>query len=153
MTDQAIFGAGCFWGVELALSDMPGVTHTEAGYAGGFFVDPLYEDVCAGGTGHAEVVRVEFDPTRISYQELLEVFWSIHDPTQRDRQGPDVGRQYRSLIACNSPEQRHLAEDSRAAAQNCFSAPIATEIVTEAPFYPAEPYHQGYLRRRGVMAR
>jgi peptide-methionine (S)-S-oxide reductase len=148
---RAIFGAGCFWGVEEAFRRVPGVTQTAVGYCGGTLPDPAYEDVCSGTTGHAEVVQVEFDPSRVSYDELLNVFWSVHDPTTRNRQGPDVGTQYRSVIFVDDDGQRAAAEAARDALERSgrLRRPIVTEIVPAAPFYRAEEYHQQYLARRG----
>ena len=148
-TETATFGAGCFWGVEYVFERVPGVLSTEVGYAGGHTENPTYRDVCSHGTGHAEVLRVEFDPSVVSFEQLLEVFWAMHDPTQVDRQGPDVGDQYRSAIFTNSDEQQRAAEASRAAAQARFDRPIATEITPAGPFYPAEDYHQRYYDKNG----
>lgn len=149
MTEIATFGAGCFWGVEWVFRQVPGVLDVTSGYAGGFVEDPDYRLVCTGTTGHAEVVRIEFDPDVVSYEQLLEVFWAMHDPTQVDRQGPDVGSQYRSVILTHSPEQRATAEASRERAGSRFARPIATEIVDAGPFYPAEAYHQRYYETTG----
>jgi len=148
-TETATFGAGCFWGVEYVFERVPGVLSTEVGYAGGHTENPTYRDVCSHGTGHAEVLRVEFDPSVVSFEQLLEVFWAMHDPTQVDRQGPDVGDQYRSAIFTNSDEQQRAAEASRDAAQARFDRPIATEITPAGPFYPAEDYHQRYYDKTG----
>lgn len=147
--EVAIFGAGCFWGVEAAFRKVPGVIDTEVGYSGGGAPDPSYEQVCSDLTGHAEVVRVQYDPGRVSYSDLLELFWRIHDPTTPDRQGPDVGRQYRSIIFFHNPEQEIEARASRdrALAENRFRRPIVTEILPAAPFYRAEEHHQRYLER------
>lgn len=149
MKEEAIFGAGCFWGVEETFRRHPGVTATEAGYSGGATPDPTYRQVCTGSTGHAEVVRIEFDPRETSYEELLQLFWRCHDPTQRDRQGPDTGTQYRSVIYCLTPEQQSAAEASRDAeeASGRHCAPIATAIEPAGPFYRAEEYHQQYIAR------
>ena len=149
MREIATFGAGCFWGVEWVFRQVPGVTEAVSGYAGGFVADPDYRLVCTGTTGHAEVVQVEFDPETVSYEQLLEVFWAMHDPTQVNRQGPDVGDQYRSAIFTHSDEQQKLAEASRDAAQARFDRPIATEITPAGPFYPAEDYHQRYYDKNG----
>ena len=154
--ETAIFGAGCFWGVEAAFRRQPGVIETEVGYAGGATVDPTYEDVCAADTGHAEVVRLRFDPETVAYERLLDLFWEIHDPTTPDRQGLDVGRQYRSVIFTHTPEQEAAARAAkeRFAASGRFAAPIVTEIEPAGPFYRAEDYHQNYLeklRARGVF--
>lgn len=153
-TEIATFGAGCFWGVEEAFLRVPGVTKTTAGYLGGTLANPTYEDVCGGTTGHAEVVRVEFDPSVVTYGRLLEVFWNEHDPTQKNRQGPDIGDQYRSAIFTHSDEQKKLAEASKAAleASKRFAKPIVTEITPASAFYPAEEYHQQYLRKRGLSS-
>lgn len=148
-TDTATFGAGCFWGVEWVLRQVPGVQDAISGYAGGITPNPTYEEVCRHTTGHAEVVEVTFDPDVVIYEQLLEVFWAMHDPTQVDRQGPDVGDQYRSAIFTHTPGQRVAAEASRAAAQQRFDRPIATEIVDAPAFYPAEDYHQRYYEATG----
>ena len=148
----AMFGAGCFWGVEAAFRRIDGVVDTTVGYSGGHTVNPSYEDVCAGDTGHAEVVRVEFDPARVSYDALLDQFWKIHDPTQFNRQGPDIGAQYRSAIFYFDDAQKAAAEASRdqLRASGRVTRPIATEITPVGDFYPAEDYHQQYLEKRGV---
>jgi methionine-S-sulfoxide reductase len=148
-TQTATFGAGCFWGVEYVFERVPGVVSTEVGYAGGHTDHPSYRDVCSHTTGHAEVLRVEFDPSVVSYDQLLEVFWAMHDPTQVDRQGPDVGDQYRSAIFTHSDEQRQAAEASRDRAQSRLGRPIATEITAAGPFWPAEDYHQRYYDKNG----
>jgi peptide-methionine (S)-S-oxide reductase len=150
----ATFGAGCFWGVEEAFRQVEGVLSTSVGYAGGTMVNPTYRDVCSGRTGHAEVVRVEYDPETVSYDDLLRVFWTIHDPTTRDRQGPDVGSQYRSAIFYHSPEQQAAAETSIAEleASGRFRRPIVTAVEPAGPYYPAEDYHQKYLAKRGRAA-
>ena len=150
MTEKATFGAGCFWGVEIAFRNMPGVLDTAVGYEGGTLADPSYEDVCSHGTGHAEVVEVDFDPGELSYEELLDAFWKLHDPTQLNRQGPDVGSQYRSVVFVHSPEQEQVAIQSRARAQAGFDRPIVTEIVPAQDFWRAEDYHQQYLVKRGL---
>lgn len=154
MTEIATFGAGCFWGVEAAFRRLPGVVDVAAGYSGGHMPNPTYKDVCAHTTGHAEVVQVTFDPRKISYDQLLDVFWQIHNPTQVNRQGPDVGTQYRSAIFVHSPEQKAIAEKSKAAlaASGKFQRPIATEITTAGPFYRAEEYHQKYLEKHGAAS-
>lgn len=149
MTETAVFGAGCFWGVEEAFRTLPGVLKTEVGYSGGHTTDPTYRDVCSHTTGHAEVVRIEFDPGIVSYDQLLDVFWEEHDPTQVNRQGPDVGDQYRSVIFFQSPEQERAARASLERRQREHRRPIATQIVPAATFYPAEEYHQQYLAKRG----
>lgn len=148
---KATFGAGCFWGVEETFRRLPGVTGTSVGYCGGHTDQPTYEQVCTDRTGHAEVVEVEFDPARIGYDALLDVFWTNHDPTTLNRQGPDVGTQYRSVIFHHDDAQRIAAEASRArwAASGRFRRPIVTEIVPAAPFHRAEEYHQRYLARGG----
>jgi peptide-methionine (S)-S-oxide reductase len=148
--ETAAFGAGCFWGVEVEFRNTMGVVDAVAGYMGGELDDPSYEDVCTGTTGHAEVVEVKFDPDEVSYEELLEAFWGLHDPTQLNRQGPDVGTQYRSAIFVNSDEQRRAAEASKQAAQARFQRPIATTIEPATSFWRAEEYHQRYLEKRGL---
>jgi peptide-methionine (S)-S-oxide reductase len=150
--NQATFGAGCFWGVEAAFRAVPGVTATSVGYAGGHLANPTYEDVCTDQTGHAEVVQVEYDPAKVSYERLLEVFWSAHDPTQLNRQGPDVGAQYRSVIFYHDDEQKAEAEESRARFESLgrFRRPIVTQIVPATTFFRAEEYHQQYLKKRGA---
>jgi peptide-methionine (S)-S-oxide reductase len=148
-TETAIFGLGCFWGAEKAFWQLPGVVSTAVGYAGGYTPNPTYREACSGKTGHAEAVLVAFDPKRISYEQLLKVFWEDHDPTQVMRQGNDVGTQYRSLIIARNAEQRRLAEMSRDAYQERLTAagfgPITTEIKESDEFYFAEDYHQQYL--------
>ncbi|MGH9829640.1 MAG: peptide-methionine (S)-S-oxide reductase MsrA [Blastocatellia bacterium] len=154
MTEVATFAAGCFWGVEEAFRRVPGVLDAAVGYSGGHTPNPTYKDVCAHETGHAEVVQVTFDPEKVSYGQLLDVFWQIHNPTQVNRQGPDVGSQYRSAIFVHSPEQQAIAEKSKAAlaASGKFQSPIATEITTAGPFYHAEEYHQRYLEKHGAAS-
>ncbi len=149
-SETATFGAGCFWGVEAAFRRLDGVIETTVGYAGGNTPDPTYEEVCTGRTGHAEVVRVVFDPERLPYERLLAVFFEIHDPTSLNRQGPDVGSQYRSVIMTHSPEQLAAAHALKAEieASGRFAGPIVTEIVEAGPFYPAEDYHQRYFEKR-----
>jgi peptide-methionine (S)-S-oxide reductase len=146
---QATFGGGCFWGIEEAFRRLEGVTATAVGYMGGATENPSYEDVCSGATGHAEVVQLSFDPERINYPQLLEQFWQMHNPTTRNRQGPDIGSQYRSVIFYHSAEQRRQAEASRAALDGSGRLParIVTEIVPAATFWRAEDYHQCYLSR------
>jgi peptide-methionine (S)-S-oxide reductase len=151
-TELATFGAGCFWGVEEAFRILPGVVQTTVGYLGGTLENPTYKDVCSDRTGHAEVVEIEFNPTVIGYGALLETFWSLHDPTQKNRQGPDYGSQYRSAVFFHSPEQETEATASREAAQSRFSKPIVTEITAASTFYPAEDYHQQYLLKRGLSS-
>lgn len=151
-SEKATFGAGCFWGVEAVFRQIEGVTATEVGYLGGTTVNPTYENVCAGDTGHAEVVQVIFDPDRVSYQTLLDVFWDNHDPTTLNRQGPDVGAQYRSAIFFHNPEQEETARRSKEEQDRArrFAAPIVTEITPASTFYRAEEYHQQYLEKRGL---
>jgi peptide-methionine (S)-S-oxide reductase len=148
-TETATFAAGCFWGVEVEFRNTPGVTAATVGYIGGETENPTYKDVCSGHTGHAEGVEVTFDPSEISYGELVDKFWNLHDPTQVNRQGWDVGTQYRSAIFTHSPEQAEAAAESKARAQARFSKPIATEIVPADTFWPAEEYHQQYLVKNG----
>src|SRR4028118_1529611 len=142
--EKATFGAGCFWGVEEAFRQTPGVTSTAVGYAGGTLKNPTYEQVCTGRTGHAEVVQVEFDPEQVSYEQLLQVFWENHNPTQLNRQGPDIGTQYRSAIFYHSPEQKEVAEQSKQQLEvsGQFNRPIVTQIEAASEFYMAEEYHQ-----------
>ncbi|MGZ4149740.1 MAG: peptide-methionine (S)-S-oxide reductase MsrA [Actinomycetota bacterium] len=150
MTSQQVtFGAGCFWGVEWVFRQVPGVLDAVSGYAGGHTANPTYREVCGHGTGHAEVVQVTFDPDVVTFDQLLQVFWAMHDPTQVNRQGPDVGDQYRSAIFTSSEEHRERALGSRDAAQAGFRRPIATEIEPLDVFYPAEEYHQMYYLRNG----
>ena len=149
MEEKATFGAGCFWGVEAAFRQLDGVTKTEAGYEGGTLENPTYEDVCSHTTGHAEVVQVTYDPERISYNDLLQVFWGKHDPTQLNRQGWDVGDQYRSAVFFHDEEQRAAAEASAKREQASHRRPIVTQIVPAETFWPAEDYHQQYLEKRG----
>ena len=148
---KATFGAGCFWGVETAFRQVKGVISTAVGYSGGTFKDPTYHDVCTGRTGHAEVVEVEYDPSKVSYEELLAVFWNIHDPTTLNRQGPDVGTQYRSAIFFHNPDQEVAAKASKEQLQHSgrFKKPIVTELTPASPFYRAEEYHQRYLEKHG----
>jgi len=149
---KAIFAAGCFWGVEAAFRQLEGVTATRVGYIGGQTANPTYKQVCSDGTGHAEAVEVTYDPAKISYDKLLEVFWENHDPTQVNRQGPDYGTQYRSAIFFTAPEQEAEARASKEALEKShrFSRPIATQIVPAPTFYEAEDYHQQYLEKRGL---
>ena len=149
----ATFAAGCFWGVEAAFRQLPGVVDATSGYTGGTLPHPSYALVCSGKTGHAEAVNVTFDPHRIRYDELLDAFWKIHDPTTRDRQGPDVGSQYRSAIFYHTPEQEAAARSSLERAQASVQRPIVTEIVPAGPFYAAEEYHQRYAERHGAACR
>ena len=147
--EKALFGAGCFWGVQADFDSLPGVVATQVGYAGGVAERPTYEMVCTGRTGHAEVVEVEFDPSVISYRQLLAAFFSLHDPTQLNRQGPDVGTQYRSVIFAQTAEQGAEAAEVIAALNAAGARKIATTIEPEATFWPAEDYHQKYLAKRG----
>ncbi len=149
---KATFAAGCFWGVEATFRQIPGVTGTRVGYTGGEMANPTYKDVCTDGTGHAEAVEVDYDPAKVSYEQLLDVFWENHDPTQLNRQGPDFGSQYRSAIFYYSPEQEQLAKSSKQRLEKSrqFSRPIVTQIVPAATFYEAEDYHQQYLEKRGL---
>lgn len=151
-TATATFGAGCFWGVEETFRALTGVKHTTVGYMGGMTDHPTYEDVCTDATGHAEVVQVAYDPREISYEKLLQTFWENHDPTQIDRQGPDVGSQYRSVIFYHTPQQQAAAAESKAALAKSgkFNEPIATQIVPAAKFHRAEEYHQRYLAKQGL---
>lgn len=154
MTEKATFAAGCFWGVEAEFRKVPGVVDAAVGYTGGQLAKPTYEDVCSDETGHAEAVEVEFDPARVTYERLLDVFWENHDPTTLNRQGPDVGTQYRSAIFFHSPEQKALAEASRAKleASARYKRPVVTEIVPAETFWRAEEYHQRYLEKRGLAS-
>ena len=152
MVEKATFGAGCFWGVESAFRKVDGVLEATSGYSGGRVKDPSYGDVCSGTTGHAEVVEVEYDPEKVQYEKLLEVFWKEHDPTQVNRQGPDVGTQYRSAIFFHSPEQEAAARSSVEKAQARYKKPIATEITPASEFYRAEEYHQRYFEK-GLLSR
>jgi peptide-methionine (S)-S-oxide reductase len=149
---KATFGAGCFWGVEAAFREVPGVVDVAVGYSGGETENPTYEQVCTDRTGHAEVVEVDFDPELVSYEKLLDVFWHSHDPTQVNRQGPDVGRQYRSAIFYHDEAQRKAAEQSRQILESAhkFARPIATEIEPAGRFWRGEEYHQRYLEKRGL---
>ncbi len=147
MTEKAIFGAGCFWGIEAEFRRVEGVIEVASGYSGGHTENPTYGDVCSGATGHAEVIEVEYDPSKVSYEELLEVFWKEHDPTQLNRQGPDVGTQYRSVILFLTPEQETTAHASKEKAQERFKKPIVTQIVPASEFYRAEEYHQRYFEK------
>jgi len=148
---KATFGAGCFWGVEETFRQIPGVTATAVGYSGGRVPNPTYEDVCTDETGHAEVVEVDYDPKVVPYDRLLDVFWESHNPTQLNRQGPDVGTQYRSAIFFHDAEQEKAARASkeRLAASGKFARPIVTEISPARPFWRAEEYHQRYFEKRG----
>lgn len=154
MTELATFGAGCFWGVEVTFRNVPGVKDVMVGYLGGTMANPTYRDVCTGRTGHAEVVQVTYDPAEVSYDKLLDVFWENHDPTTLNRQGPDVGTQYRSAIFYHSPDQQRVAEASKARLEQSgrFRRPIVTEVTPASAFYPAEDYHQRYLEKRGLAS-
>lgn len=151
MTEKAMFGAGCFWGVEARFRKIPGVVSTAVGYSGGSVANPTYKMVCGGATGHAEVALVEFEPSHVSYNDLLKAFWDMHDPTQLNRQGPDVGDQYRSGIYCFSPEQEAAAKASKEHEEQSgdYSRPIVTEICAAEPFWKAEEYHQQYIEKNG----
>ncbi len=151
-TEKATFAAGCFWGVEATFRKLEGVVSTRVGYTGGNLQSPSYQDVCTDTTGHAEAVEVEYDPAAISYEKLLEVFWSSHDPTTPNRQGPDVGTQYRSAIFFHGPEQERAARASKEKLEEerRFRAPIVTQITPASTFWEAEEYHQQYLEKRGV---
>lgn len=148
--EKATLGAGCFWGVEATYRRLAGVKSTAVGYMGGKLKNPTYKDVCTDSTGHAEVLEVTFDPAVISYHDILEVFWDNHNPTTLNRQGPDIGTQYRSAIFYHSPEQEAEARASRDAAQARFPRPIVTEITPATEFWRAEEYHQQYLEKRGL---
>lgn len=150
--EKATFAAGCFWGVEAAFRAVPGVVETAVGYIGGTVENPTYELVCAKGTGHAEAVEVVFDPDRVSYDELLEVFWDGHDPTQLNRQGPDIGDQYRSAIFFHDDDQRIAALRSQASRQTTLRAPIVTQLNPATRFWRAEEYHQRYYEKHGLAA-
>ncbi|HEY7349529.1 MAG TPA: peptide-methionine (S)-S-oxide reductase MsrA [Ktedonobacterales bacterium] len=154
LLQKATFGAGCFWGVEAAYRQVKGVVSTEVGYEGGTFDTPTYRDVCTDQTGHAEVVEVTYDPARVSYEELLNVFWDNHNPTQLNRQGPDTGTQYRSVIFFHTPEQQAAATASKEALARSerYKKPIVTEITPAGAFYKAEDYHQQYLEKRGLSS-
>ena len=149
---KATFAAGCFWGVEATFRQLPGVSSTRVGYTGGNTADPNYKEVCTDRTGHAEAVEIEYDPAKLSYDQLLHVFWENHDPTQLNRQGPDWGTQYRSAIFFHSPEQESAAKASKEKLEKSrrFSKSIVTQIVPAVTFYPAEDYHQQYLEKRGL---
>lgn len=150
----ATFGAGCFWGVEDAFMQIKGVTETTVGYLGGSLENPTYQDVCDGNSGHAEVVQIEYNPQEVSYQELLNVFWKMHDPTSLNRQGVDIGTQYRSAIFYQSEEQKSIAYKSKADLEksDLFKDPIVTEIRKASIFYKAEEYHQEYLKKNGLSS-
>jgi len=148
--EKAAFAAGCFWGVEAAFWQIKGVISTQVGYTGGNMKNPSYEDVCTDDTGHAEAVEITFDPNKVSYEKLLDVFWQSHDPTQLNRQGPDVGTQYRSTIFYHNQKQKKAAEKSLEIEQKKYKNQIVTEIKPAATFYRAEEYHQQYLEKRGL---
>ena len=152
--EEAIFAAGCFWGVEAAFRQAPGVIDTEVGYTGGHVADATYREVCSGATGHAEAVKVTFDPAKVGYSELLDLFWEIHDPTTMNRQGPDIGSQYRSAIFYTSEEQKAAAEASKQALQESgkLPRPVVTEITAASEFWRAEEYHQRYAEKRGMVS-
>jgi len=151
---KAIFAAGCFWGVEATFRQLPGVTSTRVGYTGGQTQNPTYKEVCTDRTGHAEAVEVTYDPAKLSYDKLLQIFWENHDPTQLNRQGPDWGTQYRSAIFFTDPEQQSAAIASKAALEKShrFSKPIVTQIVPATTFHEAEDYHQQYLEKKGLAS-
>lgn len=153
--ETASFGAGCFWGVEAEFRALPGVIDVTVGYLGGRTPNPTYHDVCSGQTGHAEAVQIRYDPARISYEALLDAFWAIHDPTTMNRQGPDVGSQYRSAVFYHSEAQRAAAEASKSRQEvgRRFTRPIVTEIVEATTFYPAEDYHQRYFEKQGRVCK
>ena len=152
--EKATFGAGCFWGVEVAFNQLPGVAETTAGFEGGTLENPTYKEVCTDRTGHAEVVQVMFDPAKISYSQLLDAFFSLHDPTQLNRPGPDRGTQYRSMVFFHSPEQQQaaLATIERLTQKKVFPKPIVTQVVPAQTFWPAEEHHQKYLEKRGMTS-
>ncbi len=154
VVEKATFGAGCFWGVEAVFRKLPGVVSTLVGYTGGAAPAPTYEQVCSGRTGHAEAVEVTYDPSQLSYEALLEVFWENHDPTTPNRQGPDVGEQYRSAIFIHSPEQAAAAKLSkeRVDVSGRFRRPVVTQILPASTFHRAEEYHQRYLEKRGLAS-
>ena len=154
MERKATFGAGCFWGVEVTFRNVEGVTDVAAGYAGGSVDNPSYEQVCSDSTGHAEVVQVTYDPQQVSYEELLDVFWDAHDPTQINRQGPDVGTQYRSVVFVHDDDQQKAAEAAKARLDQSgkLPAPVATSIEPAPTFWRAEEYHQQYLTKRGLAS-
>jgi peptide-methionine (S)-S-oxide reductase len=150
--EKATFAAGCFWGIEAGFQKTKGVKSTSVGYTGGTWKNPSYYDVCSGKTGHAEAVQVEYNPSEVSYQELLDVFWNVHNPTQVNRQGPDIGTQYRSAIFYHNAEQEKAARESKEKLEHSsrFNAPIATEITPASEFYEAEEYHQSYYEKKGL---
>lgn len=150
-TETATLGGGCFWCLEAVYQELKGVLHVESGYSGGHQPNPSYEDVCAGTTGHAEVVRLDFDPKVVSYREILEIFFTIHDPTTLNRQGNDVGTQYRSVIYFHSAEQEETARQVIAEMANVWDAPIVTEVAAIPEYYKAEDYHQNYFRQHPLQ--
>jgi peptide-methionine (S)-S-oxide reductase len=152
--EKATFGAGCFWGVEVRFGQLPGVLETAVGYEGGKTEKPSYKEVCTDMTGHAEVVELDFDPSKVSYQQILDLFFELHDPTQLNRQGPDYGTQYRSAIFYHSPEQEAAAKATiaRLTEEKRFSRPIVTQVVPAETFWKAEDYHQKYLEKRGMAS-
>ncbi len=147
---KATFGAGCFWGVEATFQKIKGVKKTTVGYIGGKLKNPTYEQACTDKTGHVEVIQIVYDPEQISYEKLLEIFWEIQDPTQLNRQGPDIGTQYRSVIFYHNEKQKKLAEESKNKQQKNYDKKIVTEITSAKEFYPAEEYHQKYLEKHGL---
>jgi peptide-methionine (S)-S-oxide reductase len=147
--EKATFAAGCFWGVDAVFERTEGVEKTTVGYTGGKTKNPTYEQVCTGKTGHAEAVQIIYNPKIITYEQLLETFWMIHDPTQKNRQGPDIGTQYRSAIFYHNQEQKHMAEESKKQKEKYLGVKIQTEITLAKEFYPAEEYHQKYLKKQG----
>ncbi len=147
--EKAVFAAGCFWGVESIFQELDGVVDTTVGYIGGKTEKPTYKEVCRKDTGHAEAIEIVYDPAKVSYEELLAYFWRLHDPTTMNRQGPDVGSQYRSAVFYYTPEQKAAAEKVKAEAQKKWKKPIVTEITAGGVFYPAEDYHQNYFKKRG----
>jgi peptide-methionine (S)-S-oxide reductase len=150
-TEIATLGGGCFWCLEAVYQELKGVQHVESGYTGGHVTNPTYEQVCDGNTGHAEVVRLEFDPAQVSYREILEIFFTIHDPTTLNRQGNDVGTQYRSVIYYHTPEQHEIARQVIACMASVWDAPIVTELSALQPYYKAEEYHQNYFRQHPLQ--
>lgn len=152
--EKATFAAGCFWGVEARFQQLPGVIATAVGYEGGLLASPTYQQVCTDRTGHAEAVEIDFDPSKISYQQLLDEFFVLHDPTQLNRQGPDWGSQYRSVVFYHSPEQEKAAKETiaRLTAEKRFSKPVVTQVVPAETFWRAEDYHQKYLEKRGAVS-
>lgn len=148
--EKAVFAAGCFWGVESIYQQIDGVVDTTVGYIGGHSEDPTYREVCSKKTGHAEAVEIIYDPSKVSYEVLLDIFWRAHDPTTLNRQGPDVGSQYRSAVFYYTPEQKAAAEKVKTEAQKKWKKPIVTEITAGGVFYPAEEYHQDYLAKKGI---